>query len=78
MAKTISDSDRMRASNFGGRQGRGGPPGRTISDADRRLMELLLGEGSRNVSDADRARVNELLREMKRKDGGMARKTRVF
>ena len=56
----------------------GGRSGRTISDSDRRIMDLLLGEGSRNVSDADRARVNELLREMKRKDGGMARKTRVF
>jgi hypothetical protein len=41
-------------------------------------MDLLLGEGSRNISRVDRIRAQELLREMKRKDGGMARKTRVF
>ena len=72
MAKTISDSDSMRARHFGDTSGR------TISDRDRRIMDLLLGEGSRNISRVDRIRAQELLREMKRKDGGMARKTRVF
>ena len=53
--------------------------GRTISDADRaRMMRELLGESGRNISDADRARADELTDMLKRNDGGMAMKTRVF
>ena len=50
--------------------------GRTISDADRKRVERLLGEGGRTISDADRRRLEEAY--IKRNDGGIARKTRVF
>ena len=35
--------------------------GKTISDADRRLLRKMLGEGGRNISDADRAKVDKIL-----------------
>ena len=69
--RTISDKDRKIAGRMG-----------------RKHSKKLLNEGSRNISNADRARVNKLLEEsaktisdadtLKRNDGGMARKTRVF
>jgi len=72
--RTISDADRARA-----RRMMMNESGRTISDADRvRMMRELLGESSRNISDADRAKVDELTDMLKRNDGGMAMKTRVF
>ena len=54
---------------------------RTISDADRArakamMKKKLLNESSRTMSDADRIRADEMY--MKRNDGGMAQKTRVF
>tara|TARA_R100001594_G_C3937070_1_gene239670 strand:+ start:372 stop:548 length:177 start_codon:yes stop_codon:yes gene_type:complete len=49
---------------------------KTISDEARRLLEMMLNESSKTISDADRARAEE--KYMKRNDGGIARKTRVF
>ena len=56
---------------------------RTVSNNDReiaeKMMKELLGESSKNISNSDRARVDEVLEKMmKRNDGGMAQKTRVF
>ena len=69
------------------------PGSRNISDADRKIVNALLNESGRTISNADRAKVNALLNEssrnisdadremakyMKRNDGGIASKTRVF
>jgi len=56
---------------------------RTVSNKDReiaeKMMKELLGESSRTISTSDRAQVDEVLEKMmKRNDGGMAEKTRVF
>jgi hypothetical protein len=70
MAKNISDQDRARINSL--------RANRTLSDADRAAMiREILGEGSKTISDQDRARAEELLY-MKRNDGGMAKKTRMF
>ena len=51
--------------------------GKTISDADRRLLgKALLDESGKTISDADRARLME--KYITRNDGGMAKKTRTF
>ena len=47
--------------------------GRTISDADRKLMAQILGESGKTISDADRQRVKEIMG-MREPKGGMARK----
>jgi hypothetical protein len=47
--------------------------GRTISDADRKLMAQILGESGKTISDADRERVKEIMG-MREPKGGMARK----
>ena len=69
--RTISNQDRKKAERMG-----------------RKYSKKVLNERSRTISDADRARVDELLEEaaktisdadtLKRNDGGIARKTRVF
>jgi hypothetical protein len=60
-------------------RGRASQSGRTISDADRGLLNKLLGESGRTISDADRGRINASLGNyIRRNDGGIARKTRNF
>jgi hypothetical protein len=56
------------------------PKGKTISDADRRKeakkIAAMLGSSGKTISDADRARLIDQY--MKRNDGGIAKKARVF
>ena len=52
--------------------------GKTISKADRKKVMNLLAESGKTISDADRDRVEELQKMLKRNDGGMAMKTRMF
>jgi hypothetical protein len=49
---------------------------RKVSDADRRRVGKLLDELGKTISDADRARLME--KYIKRNDGGIAKKTRMF
>jgi len=78
-SRTISDADRAKVNALLNESSR------NISDADREIVNALLNESGRTISDRDRAqldRVNETTRElegyMKRNDGGIASKTRVF
>ena len=84
MAKNISDADRARARRMTTNES-----GRTISDADRRARTIankklkeMMGEGSKNVDAMDKARVEEITEQyekyLRRNDGGIARKTKVF
>ncbi len=87
MANNISNADRARAKLMMMRKKAQG--GSNISDADRararveaelirtKRIEDLLAEGS-NISDADRARAAAEEMYMKRNDGGIASKTRIF
>ena len=51
--------------------------GKTISNADRRLIKkMLLGESGKAISDEDRRRLMDKF--LNRNDGGIARKTRIF
>lgn len=55
-----------------------GEGARTISDADRKRVEKLLSEESgKTISDADR-KFLEAEGYLKKNDGGMVRKTRVY
>jgi hypothetical protein len=49
-----------------------GGSGRTISDADRRMMDMLLDESGNTISDADRLRLKKMLKARGMRDGGMA------
>jgi len=75
--RTISDADRERARRYQTNESRARARrmttnafGRTISDADRRLIEMMLNESGRTISDQDRALAEE--KYMKRNDGGVA------
>ena len=60
--------------------------GKNISDSDRKIatkmMKEMTGEGPKNISELDKSRVREITglheKYLKRNDGGIARKTRVF
>jgi|TARA_R110000765_G_scaffold46969_2_gene96723 hypothetical protein len=47
-----------------------------------KMLKEMTGEGAKNISNIDEARVKEIMEShenyMKRNDGGIAKKTRVF
>ena len=57
-----------------------------ISDSDRKIatkmMKEMTGEGPKNIPELDKSRVGEITglyeKYLKRNDGGIARKTRIF
>jgi hypothetical protein len=53
---------------------------KTISDADRHLAEKMLAdESGKPISDADRHLAEKMLEKfLRRNDGGIASKTRIF